>query len=494
MAFTCNIAVVKLLRVSTWFAVAALPLLSMQPATAYVPDQRWTTTASGGTGGQGTPITLTWSIVPDGTAIPGRSSSNLQSYLNQKIGAGAWLPLLQESFDRWTELGGIKFVYESRDDGVSLNSASGALGVRGDIRISGAFIDGASGTLAYASLPNDGDMVFDTGESSFYSNSASNYLQLRNTVMHETGHAFGLLHIESNTDNLLMEPFINSTFDGPQLDDIRGLHGLYGDKFEKTNGGLGNDIFSRATSLGALSVGGSLSIGTDAATGQRIETTETNFVSIDTNTDTDFYSFNLSAPANLNITLTPLGGTFNQSAEGGTPTPFNASARSDLILSVLASNGSTILGTSNIGGAGTIESITGLSLVSAGQYYVRITGATDAVQLYQLQLSAISAIAPLAGDYNKNGIVDAADYVTWRDQNDQVGTNLAADGNNDGIVNDLDYIIWKSHLGMTAGTGTALTSVPEPKSILYWLTTLVVLLGGRRSWLSIVASTAPVGI
>ena len=36
----------------------------------------------------------------------------------------------------------------------------------------------------------------------------------------------------------------------------------------------------------------------------------------------------------------------------------------------------------------------------------------------------------LAGDYNLDGIVDAADYVVWRKTLGQSGTDLAADGNN----------------------------------------------------------------
>ena len=181
-----------------------------------------------------TPVTLTWSFAPDGTNIPGEGASNLVSYFDGLFGVTSgsndltqrpWFAYFKQSFDRWTALGGINFVYEPNDNGSSLQTTSGALGVRGDVRIGGAFVDGPSSTLAYTWLPNSGDMVFDTGETNFYSNSSNGYRQLRNTIMHELGHAFGLLHIESSTDNLLMEPIINLGFDGPQLDDIRGLHG-----------------------------------------------------------------------------------------------------------------------------------------------------------------------------------------------------------------------------------------------------------------------------
>ena len=56
-----------------------------------------------------------------------------------------------------------------------------------------------------------------------------------------------------------------------------------------------------------------------------------------------------------------------------------------------------------------------------------------------------------AGDYNRNGVVDAADYTVWRDQLDATGlTPLAgADGDGDGEVTAADYGVWKSHFGQT---------------------------------------------
>jgi hypothetical protein len=340
--------------------------------------------------------------------------------------------------------------------------------VRGDVRIGGAFVDGPNSTLAYTWLPNSGDMVFDTGETNFYSNSSNGYRQLRNTIMHELGHAFGLLHIESSTDNLLMEPIINLGFDGPQLDDIRGLQGLYGDAYEKSNNGLGNGTAARAANLGVLAIGGSLDVGSDATGNQVVAATETDFVSIANNADTDFFSFTIAAPALLDATLTPLGGIFNQGVEGGAQSSFNANARNDLTLSLFASNGTTLLGTANLTGAGSIESLADIALSTAGKYYARITGAAENVQLYQLQLAATALSTVLLGDYNLDGQVDSADFTIWRNTLGQTGTSLAADGNNDGVVNAADYQLWKAHFGSTsAGSGgaTGAGSVPEPPGL-----------------------------
>lgn len=69
--------------------------------------------------------------------------------------------------------------------------------------------------------------------------------------------------------------------------------------------------------------------------------------------------------------------------------------------------------------------------------------------------------APLLGDYDRNGQVDAADYVLWRNTRGQSGQNLAADGNLNGDVDDADFLIWRGHYGATGAAALAAT-VPEP--------------------------------
>jgi hypothetical protein len=72
---------------------------------------------------------------------------------------------------------------------------------------------------------------------------------------------------------------------------------------------------------------------------------------------------------------------------------------------------------------------------------------------------------PLPGDYNGNGIVDAADYVVWRK------AGAAAYLPNDltpGTVNASDYDVWRAHFGQTAGSGSGAstnTGVPEPATL-----------------------------
>jgi PEP-CTERM motif len=82
--------------------------------------------------------------------------------------------------------------------------------------------------------------------------------------------------------------------------------------------------------------------------------------------------------------------------------------------------------------------------------------------------AAIVRVPVLLGDYNSNGIVDAADYVVWRNSLGATGVGLAADGDGDQMVTQLDYDIWKTNFGTTAEAATSLvenSSVPEPSTV-----------------------------
>ena len=72
----------------------------------------------------------------------------------------------------------------------------------------------------------------------------------------------------------------------------------------------------------------------------------------------------------------------------------------------------------------------------------------------------------LAGDFNGDGTVDAADYTTWRDSNGATGLlpYSGADGNGDGKIDSADYEVWKSNFEGQAPADLQGTAIPEPSS------------------------------
>ncbi|HEX2474310.1 MAG TPA: PEP-CTERM sorting domain-containing protein [Lacipirellulaceae bacterium] len=65
------------------------------------------------------------------------------------------------------------------------------------------------------------------------------------------------------------------------------------------------------------------------------------------------------------------------------------------------------------------------------------------------------------GDYNGNGVVDAADYVIWR--NDPA--ILLNEGASPGVVDEADYDFWRNQFGTNASESPLIASVPEPSSL-----------------------------
>jgi hypothetical protein len=86
----------------------------------------------------------------------------------------------------------------------------------------------------------------------------------------------------------------------------------------------------------------------------------------------------------------------------------------------------------------------------------------------------------LAGDYNGDGAVDAADYVVWRKALGST-TQLGADGDGSGYVSIHDYNVWRQNFGNQQGINSAgAATVPEPHSLVISALAAVGLLVGRE--------------
>jgi hypothetical protein len=82
---------------------------------------------------------------------------------------------------------------------------------------------------------------------------------------------------------------------------------------------------------------------------------------------------------------------------------------------------------------------------------------------------SLSGTAILPGDYNNNGVVDAADYVVWRANKGT--TNALQNDPAGGTIGQTQYDQWRSHFGLGSASGTGsgsvinLQTVPEPSSL-----------------------------
>jgi hypothetical protein len=84
-----------------------------------------------------------------------------------------------------------------------------------------------------------------------------------------------------------------------------------------------------------------------------------------------------------------------------------------------------------------------------------------------IMLNVTGTLPGVQGDYNGNGIVDAADYVLWRN-----GGPLMNDPTQ-GIQPE-DYDFWRSRFGRTSGSGSAAAdAVPEPAVVMHVFAVLV---------------------
>ena len=307
------------------------------------------------------------------------------------------------------------------------------MGVRPDLRISGTDLDGDFGVLGFNAFPETGDMVLDTNDDA-YLDLTNNSLLLRNVMAHEHGHGLGLRHVLPITQTILMEPFLATTFDGPQEDDILATNRGYGDRLEKDRG---NDTSAVATLLGIFAPAAVTSTSQFQVTG----------VSIDDDSDIDFFEFALTVPADVSITVDPTGSKYLSGIQNFAPpfspfTPFNAGTQSDLAFDVIAADGVTVLSQGNNVGFGLAETVS-LTSLPAGKYFIRVTGAQNLAQMYDLGLSATAAVIPSITDTIDQGDLHlggaGGDTVLGANGNDtingQAGDDLLLGGDgNDSIL------------------------------------------------------------
>jgi hypothetical protein len=97
-----------------------------------------------------------------------------------------------------------------------------------------------------------------------------------------------------------------------------------------------------------------------------------------------------------------------------------------------------------------------------GSPFTRVFGGRIDVGAFERQPTEF-----VLGDFNRDGAVDAADYVTWRralDFSGGIALLVDSQGNGDGLADERDHSLWMSHFGMTKsdlGMGAAAEAVAD---------------------------------
>jgi len=215
---------------------------------------------------------VTWSLMPDGTALDPlvagfgwSGTSDLASVYAQVGGEAAALAAIEAGFAAWSEVADVEFVRIEEEGPLPFAAATPGTAVVGHIRIGAfAFAEGDfTGAVGYAPPPNggttlEGDIVFNVNNrfglppgaegdpfdlfpppTFFYLN------DFAGLFAHELGHALGLAH--TDVPSALMCGWVDPGFDGsqchwadpdangqapitrrPKADDVAGIQHLYG--------------------------------------------------------------------------------------------------------------------------------------------------------------------------------------------------------------------------------------------------------------------------
>jgi len=402
----------------------------LRPPTAFPPDGRyfndisaWTGDVALGPANQAQKARLTISFANDGISwglgpVGILGISNLNSRLVTAFGATGTdrgRELIRQALASWRRQNGITY-HEVRDDGTVEDQSLARSANHGDVRIAG-FNMGGSGILAYNAFPDPSGLAavggsdmnintfyFDNGT---FGNSASNYRYLRNVVSHEHGHGLGFIHPVPCAGTKLMEPFINTGFDGTQIDEYRAGGANYGDRYSGNNSAANAKDFGSLTSPSVKSI---------------VERNlSSNGAGAPLGTGEDWFKFTLGSTQTVSIAVEPVGGVYDNGEQfdqcNGSITSVNAQAAGNLNVELRDAAGTTVLASASGAGAGAAEIIAAASR-GAGTYTVRVVDVgpnpsnDQRVQLYDLtiRVGTSKALPQAVAGVNKRIAVNQTCY------------------------------------------------------------------------------------
>ncbi|MEM8945362.1 MAG: trypsin-like serine protease [Planctomycetota bacterium] len=113
--------------------------------------------------------------------------------------------------------------------------------------------------------------------------------------------------------------------------------------------------------------------------------------------------------------------------------------------------------------------------------YIRTSSYVDWIESVT-GIAAGQAAVDLLGDFNLDGVVDAADYTLWQDSyGSTVSAATGADASGNGLVDGLDFLSWQTAIadGSSNASFGSLAGVPEPAG--FALLAVAILSAPRRS-------------
>ncbi len=152
---------------------------------------------------------------------------------------------------------------------------------------------------------------------------------------------------------------------------------------------------------------------------------------------------------------------------------FGDNADTDDITGLTGTNCTDMAGSANRCGSlmGSYAVSGNLITLSLPLDFILAEGADPEVRFTGTLTATKSLIQELTGDYNESGVVDAADYVVWREN---LGTTNALPNDDiGGTIGPDHYAQWRANFGDSANGSALGSAVPEPVS---WILTLAGLL------------------
>jgi peptidyl-prolyl cis-trans isomerase A (cyclophilin A) len=165
---------------------------------------------------------------------------------------------------------------------------------------------------------------------------------------------------------------------------------------------------------------------------------------------------------------------FNLTDNSGPPPALDTTNGGFTVFGRVVGNGMTVVDA--------IDALPQFDLDGAGGTFdqVPLRGtSSDTLQNRLVHITSVDVLNLPAGDYDFNGIVDAADYTVWRQTYD-LTTAAEADGNGNGIVDLADFVVWRNSMaGSAAGAVTSPVAAPEPAAAFMAMTAMVLLVSRR---------------